>query len=58
MHFICQTLAKFSWFERESVEKEKENLCVVFTNSIKRAHESRKVSCRSRAMTAKKCFAD
>ena len=40
-------LAKFFWVECESGEKEEENFCVVFTNSIKWA----------RATTAKKCFA-
>ena len=33
-----------------SHEKEKENVCAVFTHSIRR-----EVSCRSRATTAKKC---
>ena len=40
-------LAKFFWVEFESGEKEEENFCVVFTNSIKWA----------RATPAKKCFA-
>ena len=35
-------LAKFSGFEFESFEKEKENFCVVFTYFIKREHETRK----------------
>ena len=35
-----------------SLEKEKQNFCVVLTNSIKRACE---ISCRSRATTAKNC---
>ena len=39
-----------SWFR-----KRKKIFCVVLTYSIKRASEIRKVSCRSRATTAKKC---
>ena len=39
---ICQILAKFSGVEFESIEKEKENFCVVFTYFIKREHETRK----------------
>ena len=35
-------LAKFSGVEFESIEKEKENFCVVFTYFIKREHETRK----------------
>ena len=41
-----------------SLEKEKQNFCVVPTYSmysIKRASEIRKFYCRSRATTAKKC---
>ena len=42
-HFIWQMLVKFSHVESErtvfSLEKEKENFCVVFTDSIKRACE-------------------
>ena len=37
-----------------SLEKEKENFCVVLTYSIKRAPEIRKFSCRGRDTTAKK----
>ena len=42
-HFIWQMLVKFSHVESErtvfSLEKEKDNFCVVFTDSIKRACE-------------------
>ena len=52
---IRKIFAKFSAVESErivytavhvSLEKEKENLCVVFTYSIKQAREIKKVSCR------------
>ena len=39
---ISQTLAKFSGVESQSLEKEKENFCVLFPYSIKRAREFRK----------------
>ena len=49
-------MAKFSGLNPKrlyvSLEKEKQNFCVVLTNSIKRACE---ISCRSRAATAKNC---
>ena len=49
-------MAKFSGLNPKrlyvSLEKEKQNFCVVLTNSIKRARE---ISCRSRATTAKNC---
>ena len=38
-----------------SLEKERENFCAVFTNSIERAHESRKFHVAISATTAKKC---
>ena len=44
---------KFSGGSFVNLEK-KENFCVVFTYSIKRAREIFEVSCRSRATTAKK----
>ena len=49
-------MAKFSGLNPKrlyvSLEKEKQNFCVVLTNSIKRARE---ISCRSRGRTAKNC---
>ena len=49
-------LAKLSGFNPKgqyvSLEKEKQNFCVVLTYSIKREQE---VSCRGCATTAKKC---
>ena len=40
-HLICQMLAKFSWLNPKgpyvSLEKEKENFCVVHTYSIQKA---------------------
>ena len=45
-HLICQMLAKFSGLNPKgpyvSLEKEKQNFCVVLTYSIKRAREIRK----------------
>ena len=38
-----------------SLERERENFCVVFTNFIKRGRETRNHSCDRRATTAKKC---
>ena len=38
-----------------SLEKERENFCAVFTNSIERKHESRKFHIAISATTAKKC---
>ena len=43
IHLIVKCWRNFSWFECESVEKEKENFCAVFTNSIKCAHGMRKL---------------
>ena len=52
-------LAKFSGLNPKgpylSLEKEKENFCVVITYSTKRESEIKKVSSRSRATTARKC---
>ena len=46
-HLICRMLVKFSGFNPKgshlSLEKEKETFCVVFTYSIKRAREIRKI---------------
>ena len=46
LHVICEILVKLSGVEPErmisSLEKEKENFCAVFTNSIKWAREIRK----------------
>ena len=45
-HLVCQMLAKFFGLNPkglyQSLEKEKETFCVVFTYSVKQVHEIRK----------------